>query len=215
MLKIREKLGPNTTFFVDPNYSLKTDAQGAVDYVLALADAGLDTIEDPIDCDWQTYRWIQDRIPVRLMIDGHARTPQSVLDIIAHCCARSINIHANWASGFSPAIHKASLAALGGLDTIIGSTYYLGFGVAAYQTLAAVIPTRHICEQSNMSEDLKRIGVKKEYATHDGKITISHAPGLGVEPDWNAIDAMTRTSDRKSTRLNSSHSSVSRMPSSA
>lgn len=194
MLKIRERIGPDTKFFVDPNYSLRTDAQGAVDYVLSLVDAGLDTIEDPIDCDWQTYRWIQDRIPVRLMIDGHARTPQSVMEIIAHRCARSINIHANWASGFSPAIQKASLAALGGLDTIIGSTYYLGFGVAAYQTLAAVIPTRHICEQSNMTEDLKRIGVVKEYATRDGRITISDEPGLGVEPDWEAIDAMTKSS---------------------
>lgn len=194
MVKIQEKLGADVRFFVDPNYSLKTDAQVAVDYILKLAEAGLDTIEDPIDCDWQTYRWIQDRIPVRLMIDGKARTSLGVLEIITHQCARAINIHANWASGFAPAIQKANLAALGGLDTIIGSTYYLGFGVAAYQTLAAVIPTRHICEQTNISDDIKRIGVKLQYETHEGRIKISTGPGLGVEPDWPAIDAMTEKS---------------------
>lgn len=192
MQKIREKLGGDIRFFVDPNCSLKTDAAGVVEYILKLADRGLDTIEDPIDCDWQTYRWIQDRIPVRLMIDGKARTPQAVLEIIAARCARAINIHANWASGFAPAIQKSTLAALGGLDTLIGSTYYLGFGVAAYQTLSAVIPSRHICEQVNISDDIKRIGVKKEYQTRDGRIHISREPGLGVEPDWSAIDDMTR-----------------------
>lgn len=192
MIKLREKLGDDIRFFVDPNYSLENGAAGVVDYVLQLADLGLDTIEDPIDCDWPTYKWIQDRVPVRLMIDDKARTPQAVLEIFAARCARAINIHANWASGFAPAIQKSTLAAMGGLDTIIGSTYYLGFGVAAYQTLSSVIPSRHICEQVNISDDLKRIGVKKEYQTRDGRIHISCEPGLGVEPDWSAIDDMTQ-----------------------
>lgn len=192
MRKIRERIGQDVCFFIDPNCALNTDAQGTVDYILKLTEFGLDTVEDPIDCDWQTYKWIQDRIPVRLMIDGKARTPESVLEIITAGCARAINIHANWASGFAPAIQKANLAALGGLDTLIGSTYYLGFGVAAYQTLAAVIPSRHICEQVNISDDIKRIGVKTEYTTQDGRIQISRQPGLGVEPDWSAIDDMTR-----------------------
>ena len=41
-------------------------------------------------------------------------------------------------------------------------------------------------------------------------------PGIGIGLiAGNAVQAMARQPDRKSTRLNSSHSSVSRMPSSA
>jgi L-alanine-DL-glutamate epimerase-like enolase superfamily enzyme len=189
MIRIREKVGQDVRFFVDPNYALKTDAQGAIQYINALAPHGIDT-------DWAGYRRIQEGIEVHLMLDDKARTPEAVLAIVNERCAKVINIHANWASGFAPAIHKARVAALGGLDTIIGSTFYTGPGAAAYQTLAAVIPGRHICEQTNASDDVKRVAVTKEYACVNGKIQIPDAPGLGIEIDREALDAMTQETVR-------------------
>lgn len=80
--------------------------------------------------------------------------PGTTFFVDSNYSLRSGNIHANRASGFSPAIQKASLAALGGLDAINGSTDRPGFGMAADQTLAK----------------------------------------LGVEPDWEAIHAMIKSS---------------------
>lgn len=192
MVRIRNEIDPRIRFFIDPNYSFKGGPDELISYVNALADCGLAVCEDPLDVDFDTWRYMQERSKVKLMVDAKARTPHDVLNIVQKKAARAINIHANWASGFAPAIHKARIARLGGLDTLIGSTLYLGFGCAAYQTLASVIPDWHICEQTNAAEDITCIGVQREYPTIEGKIHISDQPGLGVEPDWPAIEEMTR-----------------------
>ncbi len=191
MQRIRRDVEPSMRFVIDPNEALKLDPQGVVDYVNALRPEGLEICEDPIRTDWQTWAWMQQRTEVALMLDGPARTPQNVLEIVNHRCGRLINIHANWAGGFQAAIHKARIAELGGLETFIGSTYYSGIGTAAYQTLSAVLPGRHLCEQSNTSEDVCQLAVRQEYACRDGKIYIADAPGLGFEVDDEALDSLT------------------------
>ena len=55
----------------------------------------------------------------------------------------------------------------------------------------------------------ERTAVRKAIATYDAKV----ADGKARFADWQNARAIA--ADRKSTRLNSSHSSVSRMPSSA
>jgi hypothetical protein len=64
--------------------------------------------------------------------------PDTTFFVDSNYSLRTDNIHANWASGFSLAILKASLVAWRGLDAIIGSIYRPGFGMAADQTLAEV-----------------------------------------------------------------------------
>jgi muconate cycloisomerase len=191
MVKVRQRTRPDVRFFMDANFSLKMDPDAAVRYINALAPYGLAVYEDPLDVDLPTSRAMQDRLAVRLMLDFRARTPADVMAIVQHRAARAINIHADWASGFAPALTKARIARLGGLETLIGSTFYCGPGAAAYQTLAAAIPGWHICEQTNAAEDVKRIAVRREYPTIDGKIHLSDAPGLGVEVDPQALEAMT------------------------
>lgn len=191
MAKIRERTRPDVRFFMDANYGLKMDPDAVVRYINALAPHGLAVYEDPVDVDLPTYRWIQDRINVRLMLDARAKTPAAVLEVVKHRAAQAINIHADWASGFAPALTKARIARLGGMETLIGSTFYCGFGSAAYQILAAAIPGWHLCEQTNAAEDVKRIAVKREYPTVDGRIHLSDAAGLGVEVDHHALESMT------------------------
>lgn len=191
MQRIRREIEPTMRFVIDPNEALAMDPQGVVDYVNALRPHGLEICEDPIRTDWQTWAWMQQRTQVALMLDAPARTPRNVLEIVNHRCGRLINIHANWGGGFQAAIHKARLAELGGIETFIGSTYYCGIGTAAYQTLSAVVPGRHLCEQANTSEDVCQVAVRQEYRCQDGRIYISDAPGLGVEVDDEVLDSLT------------------------
>ncbi|MBI3919843.1 MAG: mandelate racemase/muconate lactonizing enzyme family protein [Armatimonadetes bacterium] len=189
--KVRECTGPQVRFYMDANYGLKMTPDEVISYIKELYEYGLEVYEDPIDTDWATYRYIRERIPARLMLDEKVRTPESIMEIVRERCAGQVNIHANWAGGFSPAIFKASLAALGGMPTMIGSTHYLGPGAAAYQILASVLPGDAPCEQLYMEVYGMQSAIPDPYEIREGKIFIRQAPGLGVHPDMTAIEKLT------------------------
>lgn len=192
LTRMREQMGPDVRYYMDANYALKvTDPDDIVKYLNELHELGLEVYEDPIDADFETYRYINDRTPVRLMIDEKARTPEAVMEIMRRKCAGQINIHANWAGGFQPALRKARLAALTGMPTMVGGTQYLGPGSAAYAILASVLPLEAPCEQ-RFSASTGRLSVAEEpFPLRDGKYHIPDQPGLGVEVDLDRVDDLT------------------------
>ena len=77
-------------------------------------------------------------------------------------------------------------------------------------------------EQKQLASELARRGVTKEQATRvkqlyeqQNNVNASNATGTDVNESRLREEMKENTSDRKSTRLNSSHRSLSRMPSSA
>ena len=80
------------------------------------------------------------------------------------------------------------------------------------------------CGQSNPLEQIKSLYTElanepdKDFGWEKGKI---NAPALGYEASWletipaTVWESCAAVGDRKSTRLNSSHTDISRMPSSA
>jgi L-alanine-DL-glutamate epimerase-like enolase superfamily enzyme len=192
LARMREKMGPSVRYTMDANYALKiTDPAKVADYMNELRALGLEIYEDPLDVDFAALRFIQERTPVRLMIDEHARTPEAVLRVIEARCARMINIHANWSGGFQPAIAKAALAHAAGMGTMIGSTRYIGPGYAAYQTMASVLPGGGLCEQVYGEVYGWQTLMPDPYEVREGRIYIRDASGLGVTPDMDAIAAIT------------------------
>lgn len=148
--------------------------------------------EDPIKPDPAAYREIQRRTPVEIMLDEKARTLENVRLFGEARCIRRINIHANWASGFLRGLRKAELAHSFGMESMIGSVRYLGFGTAAYQTLASLLPGQPaICEQVNDDDYVKKLAIQTPYETREGKIFIPPSPGLGVEPHWENLESLT------------------------
>ena len=189
---MREKMGPAVHYYMDANYALKVEgADNIVKYMNELHALGLEVYEDPIDADFETYRYINDRTPVRLMIDEKARTPQAVMEIMRLKCAGQINIHANWAGGFQPGLRKARLAALAGMPTMVGGTLYLGPGSAAYAILASALPLEAPCEQ-RFSASTGRVSVIEDpFPLHDGQYHIPDKPGLGIEVDLDKVETLT------------------------
>jgi len=192
LTKMREKMGPEVRYYMDANYSIKIeDLDEVVAYMNKLHELGLEVYEDPLDVDFATLRYINDRTPVRIMIDERARTSEAVLRILQEQCAGQINIHANWSGGFQPGIRKAQLAAIGGMPTMVGSTRYLGPGAAAYQTMASALPLEAPCEQVYREVFGGKSAISDPYEIQEGKIFIRDAPGLGVTPDLEAIRQIT------------------------
>lgn len=189
---MRRETGPEVRYYMDANYGLKiSDPDEIISYMDELHELGLVTYEDPVRADFDTLRYIRERTRVRIMIDELARTPAAILDILRARCADEINIHANWAGGFQPALAKARLAWLGGMPCMIGSTGYLGPGAAAYITLSSVLPAEGLCEETFSETWGRRSLVAEPYEMKDGRWVIPDRPGLGVEPDMEAVEAIT------------------------
>ncbi len=191
LVKIQERIPVKVAFYIDPNYCLPADADAVVAYLNTLQKEGLTVCEDPVRFDPTLYREIQQRTSVRLMVDEKARTLEQVRKVGETGCARMINIHANWASGFHRGLQRAELAAAYGMETMIGSVRYLGIGTAAYQTLSSLLPTETPCEQVNDAMYVRDSVIRAPYRTAEGRIHIPDTPGLGVEPDPAALERLT------------------------
>lgn len=193
LTRMRELMGPRVKYYMDANYALKiTDPDRIVAYINRLADLGLEAYEDPINADLATYRYISERVRAKIMIDEHARTPAAILQIIREKAAGMINIHANWAGGFQPALRKAALAATAGMPAMIGSGNYLGPGAAAYQILSSVLPIEIPCEQTfYLTECPAKHAIEKPFDLRDGKSFIPDTPGLGVTVNMEVIAKLT------------------------
>lgn len=192
--KIRELTLPGSHIFIDPNYALKEQHPDAVvKYLNRLHELGLEVCEDPIKTDWATFRYIKERTKVKIMIDECARSPESIMAIANAGCADLINIHANWAGGFQRALLKAGIAAVGGIECLVGSTFLLGMGVAGYRILTSLLPGNlAICEQENAVYCCQGFTVvKKEYEEVDGASLIPDTPGLGVDVDMDKLEQVT------------------------
>jgi len=125
------------------------------------------------------------------LLDEKARSPEAVLKIAESKCAGFINIHANWAGGFQSGISKAVLAASADIPTLVGSTYYLGPGTAAYQILSSVLPLEAPCEQVDIGVYGMSGIAEKPYTISGGKIFISDKPGVGIELNEEILEAIT------------------------
>lgn len=189
---MHEKMGDAIEIYADANYALQiSDPDEIVKYLNTLHRYGLTVYEDPIEADLDTYRYINDRTPVRLMIDAEARTPEAVMAIIQKKAASQINIHANWSAGFWPGLRKAQLAALGGMPTMVGSTYYLGPGSAAYQILSAALPLVAPCEQQFMGTRGSDYSIVEPFELKGGDYHLPDKPGLGIEIDTEKLASLT------------------------
>lgn len=116
-----------------------------------------------------------------------AQSARQTLAIANAGVADAINIHANWAGGFPPALHRARIAALGGMGVMIGSTHYLGIGAAAYQFLSPLMPGDLPCEQVNVEIYGGKGIVNNPFLIREGRIHIEDRPGIGIEPNLEAL----------------------------
>ncbi len=189
--RIREALPDVEGFYIDPNYMLKRDVDGIVAYLNALHPLGLRVCEDPLVPGLDRWREIQSRTEVDLMVDERARTFAQVRAAGEARAARMVNVHANWAAGFRRGLRRAELAAGLGMRSIVGSVRYLGIGTAAYQTFSSLLPYATPCEQVNDAFYVRESVVTAPYAVRNGEILIPQEPGLGIEVNREALDALT------------------------
>lgn len=158
-------------------------AKQAVHAMHALEDAGirLELLEQPVKArDLKGLKYVTERIHTPVMADESVFGPQEVLDLVRMRAADIINIKLMKTGGLSGAILTADLAALYGVDCMIGCMLETSISVAAAVHLAVaksdIITKVDLDGPSLCQFDPVEGGVM----FNESEISITDAPGLGI-----------------------------------
>ncbi len=158
-------------------------AKQAVHAMHALEDTGirLELLEQPVKArDLKGLKYVTERIHTPVMADESVFGPQEVLDLVRMRAADIINIKLMKTGGLSGAILTADLAALYGVDCMIGCMLESSISVAAAVHLAVaksdIITKVDLDGPSLCQFDPVEGGV----VFNESEISITDVPGLGI-----------------------------------
>jgi len=191
LIKTRERTSPDMRFILDANLGLAMDVPQAARYINELHRVGLAVYEDPVDADWDCYAELTRLTRADIRIDERGRTEEQVIQIGRAQAADQVNIHGNWAGGFTGGMRRAELARRHGLSCSIGGSCFVGPGAAAYIHLAAAASAESCALFDSMYG--KSGCLVNPYEVRDGQVRIPKKPGLGVDLDPEKVERMTET----------------------
>ena len=158
-------------------------AKQAVYAMQSLEDAGvrLELLEQPVQAqDMDGLKYVTDRVHTPVMADESVFGPLQVIDLIKARAADIINIKLMKTGGISNAIRIADIAALYGVECMIGCMLETSISVAAAVHVAVaksgVITKVDLDGPSLCAFDPVDGGV----TFNESEISISDAPGLGI-----------------------------------
>ncbi|WP_202840805.1 dipeptide epimerase [Luteimonas saliphila] len=158
-------------------------AKQAVHAMHALEDAGvhLELLEQPVRArDIAGLKYVSDRVKTPVMADESVFGPLEVIELIEQRAADIINIKLMKTGGISNAIRIADIAALYGVECMIGCMIETSISVAAAVHLAIaksdVITKVDLDGPSLCAFDPVDGGV----TFNESEISVSEAPGLGI-----------------------------------
>ena len=158
-------------------------AKQAVHAMHALEDAGvhLDLLEQPVPArDLAGLKYVSDRIKTPVMADESVFGPLEVIELIEQRAADIINIKLMKTGGISNAVRIADIAAMYGVECMIGCMIETSISVAAAVHLAIaksdVITRVDLDGPSLCAFDPVDGGV----TFNESEISVSEAPGLGI-----------------------------------
>ena len=158
-------------------------AKQAVYAMHALEDAGvlLELLEQPVKAaDIEGLKYVTERVHTPVMADESVFGPSQVFDLIQRRAADIINIKLMKTGGISNAVRVADIAALYGVQCMIGCMLESAISVAAAVHLA-VAKADAITKVDLDGPSLSRFNpVQGGVLFTDSEITITDAPGLGI-----------------------------------
>ena len=158
-------------------------AKQAVYAMHALEDAGvlLELLEQPVKAaDIEGLKYVTERVHTPVMADESVFGPSQVFDLIQRRAADIINIKLMKTGGISNAVRVADIAALYGVQCMIGCMLESAISVAAAVHLA-VAKADAITKVDLDGPSLSQFNpVHGGVVFNESEITITDAPGLGI-----------------------------------
>ena len=206
---VRAAVGPSLRLLHDVHERLAPI--DAIRLAKALEPYDLFFLEDPLPPEEQGwFRMLREQTATPIAMGELFTHPLEWRPLIAEGLIDFIRVHISDIGGITPARKVAALAEAFGVRTAFhGPGDVSPVGHAANVHLDVAVPNFGIQELSPMGDELQEVfpGCPELRA---GALHPNERPGLGID-----IDEGKAARDRKSTRLNSSHIPLSRMPSSA
>ncbi|SEK39910.1 o-succinylbenzoate synthase [Pseudoxanthomonas sp. GM95] len=159
-------------------------AKQAVYAMQKLEDAGvvLELLEQPVKAaDIEGLKYVTDRVNTPVMADESVFAPQQVFDLIKLRAADIINIKLMKTGGISNAIRIADIAALYGVDCMIGCMIESSISVAAAVHVAVAksnVITKIDLDGPSLGQFNPVVG---GVLFNESEISIPDAPGLGIQ----------------------------------
>ena len=158
-------------------------AKQAVHAIRAMEDAGilLELVEQPVKGhDLEGLRYVTERVHTPIMADESVFGPAQVIDLIQMRAADIVNIKLMKTGGISNAIRIADIAALHGVECMIGCMLESSISVAAAVHLA-VAKADAITKIDLDGPSLSQFNpVEGGVNFNESEISITDAPGLGI-----------------------------------
>ncbi len=158
-------------------------AKQAVHAIGMLEDAGvrLELVEQPVKAqDLDGMKYVTERVHTPIMADESVFGPREVIDLIRMRAADIINIKLMKTGGLSNAIRIADIAALYGVECMIGCMLESSISVAAAVHLA-VAKSNAITKVDLDGPSLSAFNpVDGGVLFNESEISVTDAPGLGI-----------------------------------
>jgi galactonate dehydratase len=190
---LREHVGPRIDLMVDANY-IYTEHE-ALYFAEALRDCRLTWLEEPINPENRAgYLRLAARSPVALAAGESEFTAHDMTDLLAAGAIQFVQPDVARCGGISESFRAATVA--GAFD--IRFAPHVGFSgivcVAASLQMAAAAPNL-ACVECMVTPNAFRETLAREPAglftqVRDGMVDVPDAPGLGIEIDWQAVEAL-------------------------
>jgi o-succinylbenzoate synthase len=158
-------------------------AKQAVHAIRAMEDAGIqmELVEQPVKAhDLEGLRYVTERVHTPIMADESVFGPAQVIELIRMRAADIINIKLMKTGGISNAIRIADIAALHGIECMIGCMLESPVSVAA-AVHVAVAKSEAITKVDLDGPSLSQFNpVEGGVLFNESEISITDAPGLGI-----------------------------------
>lgn len=186
---IRTTFGDGLRIRIDANMGWRS-AKEALDMIRRLDEYRILSVEQPLPPDnLEGLALVRRAATVPVMVDESVWSPQDAWRVVQADAADIINVYVAETGGLYPSLKIFHLADLAGIECCIGSMPEFGLGTAAQAHLGVAVPVlRHPSDVAGVlyqSDDLIREPLRIEA----GYAYPPEGPGLGVEPDWERIEA--------------------------
>ncbi|CAM3663613.1 Mandelate racemase [Bordetella sputigena] len=183
---LRDAMGRDAILMVDANQAWTPTQAEAM--ARRLAAHGLEWLEEPLPADtpWNVWRALADKAPLRIAAGENLRGAEAFRDGIEQGGLAVIQPDLGKWGGFSGCLPVAR-------DVLRGDRWFCphwlggGIGLTASMHLKAAVGGPGYVEVDSNTNPLRDLLMQEGHAVKKGKVTLSDAPGLGVEPSLDRL----------------------------
>ncbi len=194
---IRDRVGSDVKLRIDANMNWSVPA--AIKWIKALEPFDLQFVEQPVpDFDLAGLAQVRRSVSVPIAADEACTTLHSALELIKADACDVFVVYPSEAGGLTRALQIAALATAAGKWCAIGSWAELGVATTANAHLgAAAAASFPFANDTHYPLQLHDVLIDS-VEIYEGRITVSHDPGLGVALDAASMATLSALELRES-----------------